>query len=69
MSPHSKAWLILTLTPGLGPTRIARLIEHFGHAAKVLSATSEMLAEIEGVSIKARRKSAGPSMRFVSAIL
>lgn len=56
MSPNTHAWLILTLTPGLGPTRIARLVEHAGGAAHVLGSNAQMLAEIDGLSQKGADK-------------
>jgi DNA processing protein len=43
-------WLALSLTPGLGPTRTRRLVEHFGSAAAVLKAT---LTELEAAGIQA----------------
>ena len=47
---HSLAWLALALTPGLGPTRVRRLVEHFGSAAGVLRAS---LTELEAAGILA----------------
>src|ERR1700758_4060575 len=47
---HNLAWLALSLTPGLGPTRVRRLIEHFGSAAAVLQAS---LTEWEATTILA----------------
>ena len=41
--------LRLTMTPGLGPVLIARLIEHFGSAAAALDASETALREIKGL--------------------
>ena len=43
-------WLALALTPGLGPTRIRRVIEFFGGVEKVLQAT---LTELESAGLQA----------------
>lgn len=41
--------LRLTLTPELGPRRIARLLEHFGSADRAIAATPALLAGIPGI--------------------
>ncbi|MEM6258714.1 MAG: DNA-processing protein DprA [Planctomycetota bacterium] len=56
MLPSTKAWLTLTLTPGLGPTLIARLIEYAGGAEQALALTAAQLAEITGISAKGAGK-------------
>ena len=43
-------WLALALTPGLGPTRIKKLIEHFGTAERVFQAS---LTELEATGMRA----------------
>jgi len=43
-------WLALALTPGLGPTRIKKLIEHYGTAERVFQAS---LTELEATGIRA----------------
>ena len=43
-------WLALTLTPGLGPTRARRLVEHFGNVAAVFRAS---LTELEATGLLA----------------
>ncbi len=52
MSPATRAWLTLTLTPGLGPTLITRLIEHAGGVEQALALTAAQLAEVHGISGK-----------------
>jgi DNA processing protein len=47
---YNLAWLALSLTPGLGPTRVRRLVEYFGRAAAVLGAS---LTELEATGILA----------------
>jgi len=44
------SWLALSLTPGLGPTRVRRLVEYFGGAVAVLRAS---LTELESTGILA----------------
>jgi len=44
-----RAILALTLTPGLGPTLIGRLIESFGSAALAAGATAVQLERIKGI--------------------
>jgi DNA processing protein len=43
-------WLALALTPGLGPTRIKKLIEHYGTAELVFHAS---LTELEAMGMRA----------------
>ena len=43
-------WLALALTPGLGPTRVKKLIEHFGSPVRVLQAS---LTELEATGMPA----------------
>ncbi len=43
-------WLALALTPGLGPTRIKKLIEHYGTADRVFQAS---LTELEAQGMRA----------------
>lgn len=47
-SDRLRLMLRLTMTPGLGPVLIARLIEHFGSAAAALEASETALREIRG---------------------
>jgi DNA processing protein len=47
---HLLEWLALSLTPGLGPTKSRKLVEHFGSAAAVFRAS---LTELEGTGIQA----------------
>ena len=63
MTPATRAWLMLTLTPGLGPTLIARLIEHAGGVEQALTLTAAQLAEVQGIS----EKGAGKHKRSIDA--
>ena len=47
-STHLLEWLAISLTPGLGPTRARKLIEHLGSAEAVLHAS---LTELESTGI------------------
>jgi DNA processing protein len=49
-SRESTYWLALALTEGLGPTRIRKLIEHFGAAERVFQAS---LTELEATGMRA----------------
>lgn len=42
-------WLALNLTPGLGPTKARKLVEHFGGVANIFKAT---LTELEATGIQ-----------------
>ena len=48
---HDIAWLALTLTPGLGPTRARRLVEFFGGVEQVFAAS---LTELEAAGLPAQ---------------
>ncbi len=47
---HILEWLAISLTPGLGPTKARKLVEHFGSAESVFRAS---LTELEGTGIQA----------------
>jgi DNA processing protein len=47
---HLLEWLAISLTPGLGPTKARKLIEHFGSAEAVFRAS---LTELEATGIQA----------------
>ncbi len=47
---HILEWLSISLTPGLGPTRARKLVEHFGSAEAVFHAS---LTELESTGIQA----------------
>src|SRR6202051_170492 len=49
-SQQATYWLALALTQGLGPTRIRKLIEHFGSAESVFHAS---LTELEATGMRA----------------
>jgi DNA processing protein len=49
-SEQARYWLALSLTQGLGPTRIRKLTEHFGSAESVFHAS---LTELEATGIQA----------------
>jgi DNA processing protein len=49
-SSQALPWLALALTPGLGPTRARKLVEHFGSAEQVLRAS---LTELEAAGLMA----------------
>src|SRR5260370_39308619 len=46
---HLLEWLAISLTPGLGPTKARKLVEHFGSAEAVLRAS---LTELESTGIQ-----------------
>ncbi len=57
-------WLALALTPGLGPTRIRKLVEHFGTAERVFQAS---LTELEATGmpvVSAQSLATGKSMEL-----
>jgi DNA processing protein len=47
---HLLEWLALSLTPGLGPTKARKLVEHFGSAESIFAAS---LTELESTGIQA----------------
>jgi DNA processing protein len=47
---HLLEWVALTMTPGLGPTRARKLVDHFGGADAVFHAS---LTELESTGIRA----------------
>lgn len=63
MTPATRAWLTLTLTPGLGPKLIARMIEQAGGVEQAVHLTAAQLAEIQGIS----DKGAGKHKRAIDA--
>ena len=55
-------WLALTLTPGLGPTRARRLVEHFGNVADVFHASLTELEATGLLSVSAQALGTGKAM-------
>jgi len=55
---HTLEWLAPALTPGLGPSRARKLVEHFGSTEAVFRASLTELesAEIQAVSAQSRRQ-------------
>ena len=51
-TPNARSLLALTLVPGLGPVRIAQLIESLGSVEAILSATASQLAQLPGIGSK-----------------
>ncbi len=49
-SQPASSWLALALTPGLGPTRVKKLVDHFGSPDRVLQAS---LTELEATGMQA----------------
>ena len=49
-SHQATCWLALALTPGLGPTRVKKLVEHFGSPERVFQAS---LTELEATGMQA----------------
>ncbi len=47
---HEREWLALMLTPGLGPTRARKLLQHFAEVGEVFSAS---LTELEAAGLPA----------------
>ena len=42
--------------PGLGPSRRAAVVAHFGSVAKLREATAEQVAEVPGIGLGTARK-------------
>jgi DNA processing protein len=63
-SPQGIYWLALSLTPGLGPTRIKRLIEHCGNAERVFQATLTELEATGMPAVSAQSLATGKSMEL-----
>jgi DNA processing protein len=59
--PALRDLLRLTLTPGLGPILIARLLERFGSPDRILAASAAQLEQIRGIG-------AGKSVAFVKGL-
>ena len=55
--------LQLSLTTGVGPTTMRRLLEHFGSAEQVLAASPQDLIAVDGVSIVLSRRLRSSSFR------
>ena len=57
-------WLALGLTPGLGPTRARRLVEHFGNVAAVFRASLTELEATGLLVVSAQSLGTGRSMEL-----
>jgi DNA processing protein len=64
VSQPATYWLALALTPGLGPTRVRKLVEHFGNAERVFQASLTEL-EASGMPVaSAQSLATGKSMEL-----
>ena len=57
-------WLALTLTPGLGPTRVRHLVEHFGNVAAIFRASLTELEATGLLAISAQSLGTGKSLEL-----
>jgi DNA processing protein len=57
-------WLALTLTPGLGPTRARRLVEHFGSVTAVFRASLTELEATGLLAVSAQALGTGKAMEL-----
>ena len=63
-SQQASCWLALALTPGLGPTRVRKLIEHFGNPENVFRASLTELEATGMQSVSAQSLATGMSMEL-----
>ena len=61
-SPEAICWLALALTQGLGPTRIKKLVEHFGRPDRVLQASLTELEATGMLAVSAQSIATGKSL-------
>ena len=61
-SPEATCWLALALTQGLGPTRIKKLVEHFGRPDRVLNASLTELEATGMLAVSAQSIATGKSL-------
>jgi DNA processing protein len=57
-------WLSLGLTPGLGPTRVRRLVEHFGNVAAIFRASLTELEATGMLAVSAQAIATGKSLEL-----
>ena len=63
-SQQASCWLALALTPGLGPTRVRKLIEHFGNPENVFRASLTELEATGMQSVSAQSLATGKSLEL-----
>ena len=61
---RSLQWLALGLTPGLGPTRVRHLVEHFGNAAPIFQASLTELEAVGLLAVSAQSLGTGKSLEL-----
>jgi len=61
---QSLQWLALGLTPGLGPTRVRRLVEHFGNVAAIFHASLTELEATGMLAVSAQALATGKSLEL-----
>jgi len=62
ISREATCWLALALTQGLGPTRIRKLVEHFGRPDRVLNASLTELEATGMLAVSAQSIATGKSL-------
>ena len=66
-SPATIPWLALALTAGLGPTRVKKLVDHFGCAGRVLQASLTELEATGMPAVSAQSIATGKSLELAQA--
>ncbi|MEO8271667.1 MAG: helix-hairpin-helix domain-containing protein, partial [Aureliella sp.] len=56
IDPGQFDYMQVAITTGVGPCLLQRLLEHFGNATEILSASPQQLSEIEGVGVGLARR-------------
>ncbi len=64
ISQEATGWLALALTPGFGPTRIKKLVEHFGSPERVLQASLTELEATGMLAMSAQSLASGKSLEL-----
>jgi DNA processing protein len=63
---HILQWLALGLTPGLGPTRVRRLVEHFGTVGAIFHASLTELEATGMLAMSAQAIATGKALELAS---
>ncbi|MEZ6151391.1 MAG: DNA-processing protein DprA [Pirellulaceae bacterium] len=69
LDPGQLDYMQVAITTGVGPCLLQRLLDHFGTATDVLSASPQQLSEIEGVSVGLARRLRSSEFRDQALII
>src|SRR5690606_11148167 len=69
LAPEQLDYMQVAITTGVGPCLLGRLLEHFGTATDILSASPQQLSQVEGVGVGLARRLRSSEFRDATLLI